>query len=303
VPDLVRVLDVDGDGTLDIATSLTSPPSVAMLAGLGGGVFGAPQITPLPAQPDALAFADLNGDGLIDLAVSSEDITGHDLDYLLAQSPGLFGPPTEFPDVFYVQDMGLADLDGDGWPDLLALQAEYEVRFFRNEGGAGFAAPVDTLVGAGRALLLDDFNGDERPDAAIYSSGSSIYTGTSATVRVLPNLTSGFPNLGYQHAASFGTPHLVTTGAPVPDTRVSFIATGTPPQSLGALFLGLQFAPTPFAGGTLVPSPDVIVPMQAGVALSGRWPELPAGTAVFAQAWFAAGGNVAGSNAIEGIGQ
>jgi len=157
---------------------------------------------------------------------------------------------------------------------------------------AGSVHATDSL----KAMAIGDVTGDGWPDAVVAAYAAS-------RIDVLPNLLSGFPSLGYQHAASFGTPHLATTGAPVPDAQVSFAVTGVPAPALGFLILGLDFTPQPFVGGTLVPSPDALLPMRSGVALSGRWPELTVGTKVYMQAWFASGGEVTATNAVMAVSQ
>jgi hypothetical protein len=292
-----ELVDLDSDGTQDIVIRVLQQSKLTLLSGLGGGTFGTPHDIPVPVVPNSFAVADLNLDGLQDLAVGIEDANGHGLHVLFAQAPGVFGPDLAPDETYNVENLRAADLDRDGSPDLVTIQSIDELHVFRNLGNGELATSQSSeIIDPDANLLLDDVNGDGYADAVVWDT-------SALDISVLPNVAASFPNLGYQHAASFGTPHLATTGAPVPHTKVSFTAAGVPEATLGALFLGLDFTPEPFAGGTLVPSPNVILPMRPELPLVGRWPDLPPGTKVFAQAWFTASGDAAATNAVMAISQ
>jgi FG-GAP-like repeat len=289
-----ELADLDANGTPDIVTRSLGQSQLELLSGLGGGAFGTPQDVPVAVIPNCFAISDLDGNGLQDLVTGNQSAFGHGLHLLFAQGPGVFGPDVSPGNTYDVTNVRAADIDRDGSPDLVTTYDSAEVQVFQNLGDGEIAEAHASLLDSDENLLLDDMNGDGFDDVIAWDTASDHIT-------VLPNLVAGFPSVGFQHPASFGMPHLVTTGAPVPDTTVAFTATGVPAPALGALFLGLEFSPQPFAGGTLVPSPDVMLPTRAGVPLAGRWPDLPAGTRVYAQAWFAFGDDVTATNAIEAI--
>jgi hypothetical protein len=284
--------DADANGTFDIVATSNSLPALDLLSGLGTGQFASMPPLPLPAPAASVQVADLNGDGTPDIAAPSSQEA--EIFLLFAATAGSFGPVQTLTLPGLCDQSLSGDVDADGRPDLLAVSGS-SLAVLRGLSGDAFAPAQAYVLGPGeRAAALLDVNEDGRLDLVAALHGKQ-------ALAILTNVLPDFPSLGYQHAASFGTPHMVTTGTPVPDEKVSFTATGVKSPALGALFIGLDFAPTAFAGGTLVPSPDVILPMQPGVALSGRWPDLPAGTTVFAQAWFAHGAEVAATNAIEAI--
>jgi len=300
----LSVADLDIDGRPDIVATIFNQPTLAIALGLGSAAFAAPQTIALTAVPDsAPVLADLDGNGLPDIAVPVPDGVFHDVDLYFAQAPMSFASPVAVSIDLYgaystgyaAKELRAADLDRDGRTDLVAINGTRDLLVLRNGGNGAFAEPVVTATDDAHAFVLADFNGDSSLDVAVTAESST------ETIQIFPNLDAGFANVGYQHTTSFATPHLLTSGAPVPDEKASFTATGLPAPTLGALFLGLEFSPQPFAGGTLVPSPDVLLPMRAGAPLAGRWPDLPAGTRVYAQAWFAFGGEVAATNAIEAI--
>jgi hypothetical protein len=195
----------------------------------------------------------------------------------------------------YFEDIDAADFDGDDRVDLMLTSSLGLVGFLRNAGSSSFAAVQHYSAGNGASgTIAADLDADGRPDLAVSS-------GPERAIMLLPNQVADFANLGFPLAASFGFAQLVGTGDPIPDQKVTFTASGVPAPAVGLIFLGLEFTPQPFLGGTLVPSPDAALPMRPGFPLSGRWPQLPTGTPLYAQAWFAAGGEVAGTNAIVGV--
>ena len=68
-PRAVKVIDVDGDGRLDILTA-NDMGSVSLLLGNGDGTFLAPQVFVTGGLTRSLAVADLNGDGKPDIATA-----------------------------------------------------------------------------------------------------------------------------------------------------------------------------------------------------------------------------------------
>lgn len=70
------ILDVDGDGDMDIAVGNTLSNDVSLLINNGAGVFAAPVSIPMLAGdigPYGLSAADMNNDGILDLVVGCRD--------------------------------------------------------------------------------------------------------------------------------------------------------------------------------------------------------------------------------------
>jgi hypothetical protein len=88
--------------------------------------------------------------------------------YLQAGDPSLLGGPP--------QALAIADLDGDGWPDLVTANAgaagAATVSVLLNLGGCVFAPRADTPIKAGStSIAIGDVNGDGRPDVAVGGDG------------------------------------------------------------------------------------------------------------------------------------
>jgi hypothetical protein len=76
------------------------------------------------------------------------------------------------------------------------------------------------------------------------------------------------------------------------DTAVRLLLTGSVADAQGFLVLGWSQADVPFMGGTLFPSPDLVLPLvldgQGEAVLEGRWPKgVPSGLVLWCHAWVA----------------
>lgn len=291
----LTLADLDLDGVTD-AVAAMKVSGAALALGGGDGTFGAVAVLPVTLSPTDVLVHDLNGDDLPDLVVGQN--AELPLNVLLATAPATFAEATVYQLASELRDVDTGDVDLDGRPDLLiASSLGWTLGVLVNLGSGTFGTEQQYLADQGvRSLAAADFNADGRLDVALACTGAE-------NVTILRNLLGPFPNLGFQHPTSTHCVQLVASGAPVPDTFVSFVAQDLELPVLGLLVLGLQFAPQPFHGGTLVPSPDAALPMQMAIPLSGRWPQLPVGTRVYAQAWFGIDGEVAATNAIFGATQ
>ena len=86
-----EVVDLNGDGILDIMAVAEAAGAVALFLGNGDGTFQPEQLVAFP-EPRAVAALDLNGDGLLDLAAPFGAVGNADND-LLARRLQIAGPP------------------------------------------------------------------------------------------------------------------------------------------------------------------------------------------------------------------
>ena len=153
----VSILRSDGQGGFNVTT-----------AGLGGGQF-----------PQAVAVGDLNNDGLEDIVTSNGGT--EDISVLLANGSGgynvsrysIAGSAYDGAgETFQTQGVAIADLNGDGFPDIVATTlGDDTLSIFLNNGAGGFLPAFTTPRSFGLAFLrsvrVGDFNNDGNMDIAV----------------------------------------------------------------------------------------------------------------------------------------
>jgi hypothetical protein len=127
-PGWVSVGDFNGDGILDLAvanfgSSLVGayPGTVSVLLGKGDGTFQAAQNYNGGTSPAFVAVGDFNRDGNLDLIVVDQGNPsgqGSSIAVWLGNGDGTFQTPVNHAAGAYPFSMAVADLNGDGIPDL-----------------------------------------------------------------------------------------------------------------------------------------------------------------------------------------
>ena len=159
--------------------------------------FGGPEIFPIDNDISLLHAADLNGDGLNDLIVVNNARSKINLLYNqtgatnLARQPKLETKPKINdlpPDARFriesiasekrIAGLVVADLNGDGRPDLAYYGEPKELVVLYNEGTNGWSAPKRWPINDGQldanALVTGDLNGDGRTDLVLLGE-SGVY--------------------------------------------------------------------------------------------------------------------------------
>jgi len=173
--------DLDGDSRVDVVTSADDPLSVSVRE--SDGTFDPP--TPLPSGVTAiLAAGDLDGDGRPDLLVDSLATNLPSAPaVVLNQGAGRFAAPVRYPlnpGFRLTNSAGLSiarirDLDGDGKPDVVLLNAvggTVSVLLNRGQGALGPEAlyPIEmvhTRDYTSGDLAIADFDGDGASDLVV----------------------------------------------------------------------------------------------------------------------------------------
>lgn len=198
-PITLVVADLDGDGKPDIAAENSDSGFISIFRNLGSsGILTTNSFGPrmdIPAQTgmEGLAVQDLNADG------KPEIVTANGNSNTISIFPNLstignisFASRVNYAAGNGTLDVVIADLDGDGNPDVAADNInDGTVSVFRNLGSAGtittnsFASQVAFPgVTQCRRITVGDFDGDGKLDIATANW-------TSDQISVLRNTTSG----------------------------------------------------------------------------------------------------------------
>ncbi len=135
--------------------------------------FGAAAGSPFAvgAQPSALASGDLNGDGRIDMVTAN--FSDNTITVLLNQGQGVFQPAPGSPIGvgFSPAAVGIGNLNGDNFPDLVVVNAlSNYLTVLVGNGQGGFSPGMGSPLAVGngpRALAIADVNNDGRLDLVV----------------------------------------------------------------------------------------------------------------------------------------
>jgi hypothetical protein len=158
------------------ATSTADAPgAVATLLGDGSGAFS-PKTTMAFGNPmDRVACGDLNGDGIPDMVATElkrRDFEPNRVFLALGHGDGTFEPPAEIAALRYAHAVAIADLDGNGIPDLVVGRSDPcatgggDITLLLGRGGGTFDV-TDSIPTPGTFdLAIGDLNGDGKADIA-----------------------------------------------------------------------------------------------------------------------------------------
>jgi hypothetical protein len=249
----IVVGDFNGDGKPDLAVENgfgvsvlldTTPP------GAGYTTLAAPQTFAMGSATASLAVADLNGDGRADLIFP--DYSSNVMTVLLSTTvPGSTTPTFAAPQTFALSAgaVTVADLDGDGRPDLAAITGDGTVTVLTNttptgSGTVSFAQQTFAVGSRPFGLSVFDFNSDGQPDLCVQNVGDN-------TVSVLEN-TTRLVAVPQSISVVENTPEAVTLGGVAPNgDPLSFTVTANPAHGiLSGTAPNLTYTPTTnYTGG------------------------------------------------------
>ena len=196
------VADFDGDGKPDVAVGNAGNNSVSILRNtstsgtITTGSFAAKVDFTTGTTPHGIAVGDLDGDGKLDFVApnwqSSTISVFRNTSTTGAINSASFAAKVDFTAGTNPSTVSIADLDGDGRPDLIVPNyGSNTVSVYRNIGTGGsvttgtFAGKVDFIAGSGpMEAVVADLDGDGKPDMAVtnkLANTVSVFRNTSTT--------------------------------------------------------------------------------------------------------------------------
>jgi len=229
----LAIADFNGDGNADIVSvdSDDIDQVITVLLGVGDGTFQVAGYEQA-AFPQYVATGDFNHDGRPDFAVVNHGglsvFLGNGDGTFSAQSVPIFTPNTG--GALY-NGLAIADLDGDGNPDIAYTgSGAPTVGVYLGVGNGTFRGAVNFPAGSGAAgsVIAADFNGDGRTDLAVT---------TASTLQILLGGTGSFPSVATVSLppAMGGVPYSATLSATGGTTPYSWsVSVGTPLVNLSS---------------------------------------------------------------------
>lgn len=289
--------DVDGDGVNDVVIATrTDTASVLQtyLSGPGGAL--EPVDPPLVFEGSLTFFepvvdlVDVDLDGHVDVvfAVGADFGLSATLSVAKGLGNGAFDEPIDVA-TFDVLITGVLveDVTGDALPDVVATVSGTDFQILEQVAPDVFelvaqgTTPVPASV---TGIAADDIDGDGALDVLVTSSSGD------ATVAVAYGADGTWQRVGDSLAGPSGFSSLRAEGLLEAGSTITIEAPNGPPNARIAFVLGLDAGETPFLGGVLVPTPDVIVSMttdgDGGALISRTWRDGSPDAEVYVQAWY-----------------
>ncbi|MBV9304234.1 MAG: VCBS repeat-containing protein [Acidobacteriaceae bacterium] len=182
-PYSIATADINGDGKPDLVIGLEGSgyPTVvdggyAVAINNGNGTFGAPSIVKLSNRGMLwLSLVDVNHDGKLDLVAVElpETSTGsYSVGVYLGNGKGSFTAKANYPVSGQFPTMLVADLNGDGHPDIILGTGQVLLGNGDGTFKAGKSLPFPAQIVA--SLVAGDFNHDGKMDLAVATTSDFV---------------------------------------------------------------------------------------------------------------------------------
>ncbi len=165
-PGALAVADFDGDGIADLAAGSSLSPYVSVLKGNSDGTFQEVQSFNAYLNDVAnIAVGDVNNDGKLDI-VTAQSSGSLWFGTFLGNGNGTFqaGIYASADVISNFNSIALADLGGDGKPDVLVTSSGTGLAVSTGNGDGSFQPPAFPWPGNAGNVAVGEFNGDSKAD-------------------------------------------------------------------------------------------------------------------------------------------
>ena len=234
-PRRTAISDLDGDGKPDIVVAYYDDDSISVLRSkcAPGNMSFEKRIKFAAGRiPSELSVADLDGDGKPDVAVTANGASSVSILRNIS-NPGTiaFAPKTDCRTGGGPLGIAVADIDGDGKPDIVVANEAGSISVLRNTsivGTISMSAKIDFLAGNDPCrLAVADVDGDGKPDIVVTNCSSN-------TISVLCN-TSTPGTVSFSKKIDFQTgslPRNVAIGDLNDDGKPDIVVSNTNSQNI-----------------------------------------------------------------------
>ena len=162
----VTFADVNADGKPDL---IVGNDGLGVMLGNGDGTFQA--VVTYPSGGGWVQTADVNDDSKLDALTTNGDGVG----VLLGRGDGTFSPVVNYGMGYYIRSAAVADVNGDGKSDLMAVDFlgyfALGVRFGNGDGTFGDLQIVNWAGYGPESIAATDVNADGRVDVLLETGG------------------------------------------------------------------------------------------------------------------------------------
>ncbi|HUC80670.1 MAG TPA: FG-GAP-like repeat-containing protein [Flavisolibacter sp.] len=250
-PSGLAAADFDGDNKLEIAVSNFYSNDLNVYKNNGSGIsFILWTSVSTAGQADDLAIADLDGDGRPDIATVSPYQNVAVYKNISTSGSLAFASRVPYASNIITDKIGIADLDGDGRPDIGVLQGIYRALILQNKVGSPYISAITPMAGgAGTTITITGENFTGTSALTIGGVAASSFTvvnstritaivgaGASGDVEIINSFgTASYPGFMYYPAPAITsfTPDKAGSGAIITLRGTGF--TGATAVSFGGI--------------------------------------------------------------------
>jgi hypothetical protein len=180
----LAVLRADADLLPDLAITLPSVDQTVVLRRLPDGGYLETARFATGDFPFRVVAGDLDRDGADDLVVAN--LMASTFTVVWGAGDGTFSAPSTLSPGSTIEDVALVDLNGDGLPEIVAVNGQTALFTLRNQGERVFDSPMFySLLGQPATLATGDLDSDGDADVVVGQR-------TGAAVTIFENRGNGF---------------------------------------------------------------------------------------------------------------